>query len=96
LESEGKPIGIVTGMQGTRKLRVKVIGEAGHAGSTKASRLRPSAASSAHPPPRTGERGPWIPCRPWHRRPCPLRGSWSMDRLRHQPGDTATGPPSVG
>jgi N-carbamoyl-L-amino-acid hydrolase len=32
LEAAGIPIGIVTGIQGTRRYRVKVIGEAAHAG----------------------------------------------------------------
>ena len=32
LEAAGIPIGVVTGIQGTRRYRVKVMGEAGHAG----------------------------------------------------------------
>jgi N-carbamoyl-L-amino-acid hydrolase len=32
LEAAGVPIGVVTGIQGTRRYRVKVIGEAAHAG----------------------------------------------------------------
>lgn len=34
LERENTPIGIVTGIQGTRWLRVRITGEAGHAGTT--------------------------------------------------------------
>ncbi|NTI76591.1 Zn-dependent hydrolase [Rhizobium rhizogenes] len=34
LEREGIPIGIVTGVQGVRWLEIKIIGEAGHAGTT--------------------------------------------------------------
>ncbi|WP_275785842.1 Zn-dependent hydrolase [Pararhizobium gei] len=40
LENEGIPIGVVTAVQGTRWLQVKVTGEAGHAGTTLAGSRR--------------------------------------------------------
>jgi N-carbamoyl-L-amino-acid hydrolase len=40
LEKAGVPVGIVTGMQGTRRYRVKVKGEAAHAGTTIRSERR--------------------------------------------------------
>lgn len=35
LEREGIPIGVVSGIQGTRRYRVRVVGEAAHAGTTE-------------------------------------------------------------
>ena len=40
LESEGIPIGVVTGIQGTRKFEIEVIGEEAHAGTTPRARRK--------------------------------------------------------
>lgn len=40
LEREGIPIGVVSGIQGTRRYRVRVTGEAAHAGTTERSERR--------------------------------------------------------
>lgn len=40
LEEQGVPVGIVSGIQGTRRYRVRVLGEAAHAGTTPAHRRR--------------------------------------------------------
>jgi len=48
LEQEGIPIGVVTGVQGTRWLQVRLTGDAGHAGTTPfAARLDPMRAAVA-------------------------------------------------
>jgi N-carbamoyl-L-amino-acid hydrolase len=46
LEAQGVPVGVVTGIQGTRRFRVDVVGEAAHAG-TAPRRVRKDALSAA-------------------------------------------------
>jgi allantoate deiminase len=47
LEKEGEPLGIVTGIVGQNRLRVTVIGEAGHAGTTPMDLRRDALAGAA-------------------------------------------------
>jgi N-carbamoyl-L-amino-acid hydrolase len=48
LEAENRVIGVVTGIQGTRRFRVEVVGEEAHAGTTPRSQRRDAMAAAAH------------------------------------------------